>query len=539
MKWLPLGVLLAFACGHGASDPTASPGHHHDMAATTLVHHAVSCGSAEQSAFDEGLTDLHNMSYVRARQTFTAAATAHPDCAMLDWGIAMTWFQPVWPGRPTPDALRAGSEAVVRARAAAVASPAEREYVAAVARFFDSADSPYEQRLHAWATAQQQLAAHVPDDLDAQAFAALSGLATLDKQDKHKAYSDALAIAERLEALLQQHPHHPGLMHYLLHAYDNPALAGRGVDIARAYAETSPDAAHALHMPSHIFVRLGDWHGVIDANVRSAAAALRNPPEPGRVSRDFLHATDYLVYAYLQVGDDDDARAALAQLSPTTEYDRGNGPAAYGLSASPARFALERRAWGEAAALAMRAVPYDWEHYPWAEAETYAARGLGAARNGDAQAAQAAVVELERLQPLIESPWWKTRIGIDHDVVVAWIKHAAGDDAAAEQLLRAAAARELETGKDNVEPGHVVFAVEQLGSFLLERKQPAAALAAFESSLAESPHRFAALYGAGLAAEQAGDMAKAKTYYGDLVNVAGASKRPELAVARAFVSAHP
>jgi len=278
---------------------------------------------------------------------------------------------------------------------------------------------------------------------------------------------------------------------------------------------------------------------VIESNIQSAAAALRHPPKPGFVSRDFLHASDYLVYAYLQLGDDDHAKEALSKIDPTAQYERSNGPASYALAATAARFAIERGAWREAAALVPRAVPYDWEHYPWSEAVTYAARGLGSARSGDAAGAQAALTELERLEPLVQSAWWKGRVHIDHDVVLGWTDYVRGDKAHAEQVMRAAAEREAQTGKDSVEPGHVISAIEQFGDLLLELKRPGEALAEFKTALDESPHRLAALYGAGLSAEQSGNTAEAKRYYSELTSIAGGSKRPELAHAHEYLAAHP
>jgi hypothetical protein len=536
-------AVCAVACGHPTGQDTTAHEHHHDAVSAAAgshgAHLAISCGADAQAAFDQGFSFLHNMDYVRAHDAFAGAIAGHDTCAMLYWGDAMTFFHPLWPGQPTEDAMRSGAAAVAKASAGA-ASASERQYVAAVAAFYEDWEhTAYAARIARWAAAQEQLAEQLPDDIEAQAFAALSALATIDKKDKQKAQVQQLAIGRRLEVLLQQRPQHPGLMHYLLHAYDNPALAHHAVDIARKYAETSPDAAHALHMPSHIHTRLGNWQEVVASNLRSAQAALQHPADGGRVSRDFLHATDYLTYGYLQMGDDDHAREAMSKIDPTTPYELGSGPGAYALAAVPARFALERGAWNEAAALEPRKVPYDWEHYPWAEAVTYAACGLGAARAGDPNVAVAAITELDRLKPLVESPWWQGRVEIERDVIFGWIQYIRGDGVAAEALLRRAADRELAASKDNVEPGHVIAAVEQLGDLLLELKHPEDALAAYKSALVDTPHRFRAVYGAGHAAELAGLVDEAKTYYRDLVAISASSKRPERAHAQAFLQQHP
>jgi tetratricopeptide (TPR) repeat protein len=537
-----LVAACAAACGHPPAHDPGGHGERHHMASEAPglgAHLAISCGADAQASFDQGFSFLHNMDYARAHDSFARAIAAHAECAMLHWGDAMTYFHPLWAGQPTADAMRSGAAAVANARAGQ-ATASERDYIAAVGAFYDDWEhADYATRIARWDAAQKQLAEHHADDIEAQAFAALAALATIDKQDKQKAYDQQLAIGERLEQLLQQRPQHPGLMHYLLHAYDNPALAQHAIEIARKYAETSPGAAHALHMPSHIYTRLGDWQGVVASNLQSAHAALQHPSDGGRVSRDFLHATDYLIYGYLQMGDDDHAREALSKIDPTTPYELTSGPVAYALSAVPARFALERGAWKDAAALEPRKVPYDWERYPWAEAVTYAARGLGAARSGDAAGALAALIELERLKSLIESKWWQGRVQIEEDVITGWLHYVRGDPVAAEARLRHAAESELAASKDNVEPGHVVVAIEQLGDLLLELKRPQDALEAYKSALADTPHRFHALFGAGQAAELAGLVDQAKTYYRDLVAISPASKRLERTHAQAFLQQHP
>ena len=540
-----LYFVIVLGCSGGKSPDHAHHPHHghhgHHVGSASAnpqrgAHLAITCAPEAQKQFDRGFFFLHNMDYVSARKTFEDGASAHAGCAMLHWGVAMTYFQPLWPGQPTKASLEKGSAAIARAQAAmATASALERDFIAAAAAFYDQWDkTDSATRYKNWEAGQRRVVENHPDDIEAQAFWALARLATVDRKDK--TYKEAVAVATKLEELLQKRPEHPGLMHYLLHAYDNPMYAKQAVTIARTYEAVSPDAAHALHMPSHIHVRLGNWQEVIDWNIKSAAAALKHPVE-GRTSRDWLHALDYMTYGYLQQGDDAKAKDAVAKIDPATKYELNSGPGAYGLAATPARYALERKQWKEAADLVVKRVDYTWDQYPWAEAVTHAARGLGAARIGDVKAATAAITELERLLPKIESPWWQGRVQIERDVIAAWIAFAQRDAKRAETMMRGAAQRELASGKDNVEPGHVITAAEELGDLLLDLKRPADALVAFKAALAESPKRFNALYGAGRAAELAGNGVEARAFFEELVAVSVAtSTRPGRAHAQAYLA---
>ena len=350
-------------------------------------------------------------------------------------------------------------------------------------------------------------------------------------------YSQQLKAAESLEKILPQHPEHPGLMHYLLHAYDNPVHARRGVSAAERYESVAPDAPHALHMPSHIYVRLGNWEKVISWNIRSRDSARHQPAPGGKISRHYLHALDYLVYGYLQVGDDQKARAEAVKADAHAEWQLDSGPAAYALAAVPARFAVERRAWSEAAALEPRAVPYSWDRYPWAEAITHAARGLGAARVGDVGAALRSIAELERLEGLTADGWWQGRIRLEKDVISGWIAHEQGNDPDAVERIRQAARQELAAGKLSVEPGHTMFAIEQLGELLLELERPEGALEAFQRSLQDSPKRFHSLFGAGRAAEATGWNELAAEYYFALTDmVTNDTGRPQAKHAARFLA---
>lgn len=539
-------VLFLVACGARGNTDTTSPELGSNDAAIPSEQAAaprgaalsISCGAETQTQFDRGFFLLHNMMYTQARSEFEVAARTDAGCAMLHWGIAMTWFQPLWSGQPTEQALQSGSDAVAKAKSlASSASERDQAYVAAAASYYQAWQKTDTQgRLRNWEVGQRELASRYPDDVDAQAFWALSLLPTADRYDK--TYAQQLKAAQSLEKLLQQRPEHPGLMHYLLHAYDNPAHAHHAAQVAQGYGAVAPNAPHALHMPSHIHVRLGNWKEVVEWNTKSAAAAKEQPAAGGLVSRDFLHAVDYMTYGHLQRGDDRRAKEVVAQIDPKVAYELNNGPAAYALAAAPARFAIERFQWKEAAALPLRPVDYSWDKFPWAEAVTHAARGLGAARTGQVKAAKKSVAELDRLTPLVESPWWKDRIQVDRDVISAWLAHEGGDTARAVELLSAAATKEIAAGKDSAEPGHVICATEQLGYLLLAVKRPKEALAAFQNALEDSPRRFNSLYGAGQAAEAAKLSEEARTYYSQLVEIsAEGTERPGVKLAQAYLSA--
>ena len=530
-------VLFVVACG-GNTRETAIPGHggsdkDEQPRGAALP---ISCDPATQARFDRGFFLLHNMMYTQARTEFEQAAKTDDKCAMLYWGIAMTWFQPLWSGQPTEQALQSGSDAIEKARSIAGTSERDLAYIAAAASYYrdwQKTDSP--SRLRNWEAGQRELASRYPDDVEAQAFWAVSSLATADKYDK--SYAQQLEVARSLEMMLEKRPEHPGLMHYLIHAYDNPAYAQHAAHLAKEYEDVAPQAPHALHMPSHIEVRLGNWSEVIEWNIKSAAAAKDQPAEGGLVSRDYLHALDYLIYGYLQRGDDQNAKDVLGKIDPEIKYQPGFGPAAYALAAAPARFALERGQWNEAAALTARWVDYSWEKFPWAEAVTHAARGLGAARTGNMTAAQGSIAELDRLEALVDSQWWKDRVEIDRDVISAWLAFNSGETKRAVELLTAAAAREIAAGKDSAEPGHVINAAEHLGFLLLELKRPEEALEAFESALKDSPKRFNSLHGAAQAAAAAALADKAKAYYSALVEIsAEGTERQGARDAKAYLS---
>ncbi len=353
-----------------------------DADALGKVNFPVSGSSEVQRPFERGLALLHHMMYAQAEKEFTALANMEPTCAMAHWGIAMTQFHPLWPGGPNEEELKKGWAAVQKAKSLNPQTEREQAFIAAVEAFYqDWKIIGHSERIASWEKTQKKVFQENPDDIDAAALYALSHLATAPKSDKgfiHQKEAGAL-----LDKLFTKNPEHPGVLHYTIHAYDNPMLASRAVAAARAYDKISPDVPHALHMPTHIFVRLGIWPDVVSWNIRSAKAALKYPAN-GSVSHHYPHAIDYLMYAYLQEANDTRAKDLLDEIGGKENYQK-TSVAGYALAAIPARYALERRQWAKAAVLDERSPgAFPWEKFPEVEAITYFARGLGAAQSGNA-----------------------------------------------------------------------------------------------------------------------------------------------------------
>jgi tetratricopeptide (TPR) repeat protein len=342
-----------------------------------------------------------------------------------------------------------------------------------------------------------------------------------------------------MEKLLARAPEHPGLHHYTIHAYDNPMLASRAADVARAYYKLAPDVPHSLHMPTHIFVRLGLWPDVIDWNVRSATAAKRQSVG-GATSLHYPHAMDYLMYAYLQQGLDKMAEDALNKINSVEKYE-DSFASAYGIAAAQARYPLERRQWNDAAALGVRThSSFPWDKYPWYESITYFARGIGAARSGDIQAARKTIETLDTFyKSSVDAgkDYWAVLVDAQRKTVAAWIGLAEGNKDRALETMREAADLEDSVDKHPVTPGAVLPARELLGDMLVLLGKPAEAVEAYEATLRISPNRFNSLYGAGHAAELAGNLEKANAYYSRLVELAkkAESDRPAIKQAKRFL----
>jgi tetratricopeptide (TPR) repeat protein len=376
----------------------------------------------------------------------------------------------------------------------------------------------------------EQLSRQHPDDREAAIFYALALNATALPTDK--TYANQLKAAEILERIFAEQPNHPGVAHYLIHSYDYPPIAERGLSAARRYANIAPSAPHALHMPSHIFTRLGIWQESIDSNRASAAST--------KSHREKLHAMDYMEYAYLQLAQDQAAKRVLDDMHALEKINVEHFVSAYAMAAIPSRYAVERRQWAEAAALTLPHSDFPWKRFPQSEAVLVFARGLGAASSGDVAAAKKDLTRLQELRDaLVEAKlgYWQEQVDIQHQVVAAWLALAEGKPQEALRLMHIAADRENASDKATVTPGPIIPARELLGEMLLAMNEPQQALQAFEASMQVEPHRFWGLYGAARAAESMGDRDKARTFYTQLLAlVEGAdSERPALAATRAFL----
>ncbi len=501
-----------------------------------VVDFQVSCSPTVQAEFDRAVALLHHMTYPQARESFEQIADRDPDCAMAHWGIAMSLFQPLWPTRPGPAELTRGWEAVQKAKALDPPTERERLLVAAVEGFFREPETAdYWTRIRRFEYGMEQAYQRRPEDRETAAFYVLAHLATAQLEG---GTSHQRRAAKILHDIHRDEPKHPGAVHYTIHANDVVGRETESLDIVSSYEDIAPDNPHALHMPTHIFVRLGRWDDVIRLNRRAAAAALRHPA--GRfVWDEYPHAVEYLVYAYLQRGEDEIARTTLAELQATSDL-QPSFKTAFHLASIPARFAVERRAWTEAASLAPRpSRSIAWDDYPWAESVTWLARALGAARTGDRSAASRAVERLASLRAAAEAQgetYFATQIEIARLEAAAWQALAIGRHDEAESLMRGAVELEGSTEKHAVTPGALVPAYELLGDLLLELGRPKDALAAFESSLQTAPRRFNGVLGAARAARQAENTGKAMEYYRALLDVAApGSARLELAEARAYL----
>ncbi|HUJ44918.1 MAG TPA: hypothetical protein VLW52_15070 [Opitutaceae bacterium] len=463
------------------------------------VHFAISGSPAVQADFNRAVALLHSFQYEDAEKAFGALAQANPGMGMASWGIAMCNYHPIW-GPTTRADFERGR--VAAARAATLSAPTERErdYILAMGMYYGNADGlAAAARRSAYEQAMARLHARYPNDIEGTVFFALAILGTAPPVDR--TYAHQRQAAELLNGVLPLAPDHPGVAHYLIHSLDYPPLARLALPAARAYARIAPSSPHAQHMPSHIFTRLGLWNESIQSNLgaREAARQLMARTHPGATHFDGLHAMDYLEYAYLQIGDFASAEKVVAEMAAVTKVDIPLFPAAYGFAATPARYALERHQWAEAAALKVRPDWFPWKDFPWAEAVIHFARGLGAARLGDLETARREQERLGQLQAGLAAAKgdynWADQVEVQRRALGAWIARGDHRDGEAVADLRSAADLEDSTEKHPVTPGAVLPAREQLGDLLLELGQPANAAAEYELVLQRSPGRRNSLHG--------------------------------------------
>lgn len=517
---------------------SAQPLHRHDRD-LGKVEFAISCSPAAQTEFNRAVALLHHMTYPQARAAFQRVTQVDANCAMAHWGIAMTLFQPLWPTRPSAAELRRGREAIQAAEKLGSSTERERFFIQSAAAFFLPDSLDYWQRIGRWEAAAAKVHAAFPQDPEATTFYALAHLAVAPSDARARAHADR--AAELLLAVYEQNPDHPGAMHYLVHANDAAGRERESPDVVHKYDQSAPQNPHALHMPTHIFVRLGEWAGVVRGNLRAAEAALAHPAgDAGQfVWDEFPHAIEYAVYAYLQQGADELAATQVNRLVETARLEP-TFKTAFHLASTQARYALERRAWSEAMALRPREpATLSWDQFKWPEAVTWFARGLGAVHLDDDVSARAAATRLAELESAAsDEPPFARQIGVLRLSVEAWRAHAGKQRDSSLTLMRAAVALEESTPKPPVTPAPTLPASELLGDLLLEQARPTEALAAYQRSLVLYPRRFNSLLGLARAARASGNAWVARKAYEELLIVAeGSTRHAELGEARAFVAA--
>ena len=537
------GVIAACVLTLGASC-LAQEHQHGNGEKLGTVRFTTSCNEVAQKDFNRAVALLHSFQFSRAITGFNTVLGEDATGGVAYWGIALSdWSNPFAPGTKDKSQLQAGRESAEHGKTVGAKTERERAYLAAVGKLYSDYESASQRaRLIAYRDAMREVAAKYPEDHEAQIFYALAIAASEDPTDK--TYAGRLNAGAILEKLFEQEPEHPGLAHYIIHTYDVPALAGRALVAARRYSEIAPDAPHALHMPSHTFTRTGYWQESIDSNMAAAAAARRQ----GQTAEE-LHASDYEIYAYLQTGQDQAARRILDSLpeiasrfDPKAVISGAGGPAVgyFALAAIPARYALERRDWKQAVQLTVRETPF-----PHTDAMTWFARGLGAARLGQAPAASDSATVLQQIRERLlkaNENYWAQQVEIQELAVRAWAALAEGKKEEALRQMKSAAELEDGTEKSAVTPGPLAPARELLGEMLLEMNEPAYALEQFEATLTKEPGRFRAFYGAAHAAQLSENRDASQTYFRELLKVcihADEPGRPEVTEAASQTGLKP
>ena len=534
--WLAPILAALLALGAARSANAQSDAHDLMEGRGRDVSFPVSCGADIQPRFDAALAALHSFWYGQALKEFTAITEAKPDCAMAYWGIAISIWNQIW-APPTPANLTKGSNAIARALALGAKTPREQDYLDALAAFYTDHDKlDHRTRAAAYMRKMEQVAQRYPDDREARIFYALSLLATADGLDK--TYKNQLQAGAILEQIFAEKPEHPGPAHYIIHAYDYPALVDRALAAAQKYAICVTAVPHAIHMPSHTYVLLGRWKDTIESNnAAEIAEADRGTPE------DRIHALDYLVYAHLQLAQDREAKQVLALALKIEDelvarkHDSGLRARPFGIAAMEARWALERLDWSTAATLPPRP-----SRYPNAEAVPHFARAVGLARSGRPDDARADIDRLAALRKTLadaKNLYWARVVDVQLKMANAWVYRALGRDSDAVTLMQEAArAEETSETHDTLSPGPIgMTAHEALGMLLLELGRPAEALQAYEASLGTAKNRLRSFAGAAAAAVRLGNVSTARNYYTSLLELADHSgaTRQELAEAKAYL----
>jgi tetratricopeptide (TPR) repeat protein len=531
IRFLSATAVAATAATVAATLSCAQPAFAQDESDQRLgrVHFETSCNEAAQRRFDRAMRYQHSFWYRQAKEIFEDVAKADPECGMAYWGIALTLLNN--PHGTTPASnLPLGLAAIEKAKAVGAKTQRERDYIDALAVMYVDYDKiDHGRRVQAYLKAMEALAARYPTDDEAQIAYAITLNVAASPADK--TYVNQLKGAAILEPIFKRQPQHPGVAHYLIHLYDYPPIAEKGLDAAMRYSKIAPAAPHAQHMPSHIFTRVGHWKESIAANQASVRAA-----KADNVAGDQLHGQDYMVYAYLQLAQDKNARAVIDDMVQAANVRPDERGGSFALAASPARYMVERGDWQGAAELEVRP-----SNFPFVTATTHFARALGAARAGKPDAAKADIAKLAELRDKLRETkdvYWAEQVDIQGQVASAWLLYAQGNYDEALKALRAAADAEDKTEKSPVTPGPLAPARELYGAMLLERGMAKEALAAFEATLNKEPHRLGATLGAAKAAAALGDNATAHAHYAAAVALTENADpgRAEIAAARAFVA---
>lgn len=491
------------------------------------VHFATSCNETAQRRFDRAMRYQHSFWYSASEEIFQETLKADPECAIAYWGIALSLLYNPHSPVPQPN-LPLGLSAIEKGQELGAKTQRERDYIDALAVMYRDYDKiPHQARVQAYLEKMADLAGRYPDDDEAQIFYAITLNVAAPAGDK--TYANQLKGAAILAPIFERQPRHPGVAHYMIHLYDYPPIAAKGLPAALRYSKIAPNAPHAQHMPSHIFTRVGYWKESVAANAASVDAAKAN-----KETGDQLHGQDYMVYAYLQLGQDKEARSVVDEIE-AAQFGPDAFAAAFARAASPARYAMEREDWKGAANLVVHS-----SKFPHVMAVTYFARAIGAARSGDPNAAKVDADKLAALHDNLreaKNDYWANQVDVQEQAARAWILYAEGNYEDALKAMGSAADAEDKTEKSPVTPGPLMPARELYGLMLLDRGMVNEALAAFESTMSKEPNRYNAYVAAAKAAKAAGDNAKAKAVYENLISTAGAtSERPTLAEAKAFVA---
>lgn len=531
-------VAVSMLCMAAFGDDEKDKDHHHHEELTEAqlgtVHFPISCASSVQQPFERGVALLHSFWYEEAEKEFLDVAKDDPKCAMAHWGIAMSLWHQLW-NHPDAKVIARGSREVkIGQKLSKTANAREQGYVAAAKAFYGgSKKRKQEERAKAYSSAMKKVYESYPDDHEAAAFYALSLLSSEPPKDEGMtSRKEAAAILEKLFAV---EPDHPGVAHYLIHTYDTPSMAELGIPAARRYAQIAPAAPHALHMPSHIFARVGLWQDDIHSNLASIAATRETAAMGMGGEGHQFHAMDFLIYAYLQSGREGEATKLIEEVKAMPPmhdmYGMGFDPRTYALTEFPAAYAIELRHWSEAAAL----LPVDKANTA-DHSVTYWARAIGAARSGNLEQARKDLAEIENIRQKLaaEKKPEAEVIARDYQEASAWVQHAEGKDGEATATLRKLAD---ETDKDDDDP-EAIPAREMLADLLLELKRPQEALVEYRADLKLHPNRFNGLYGAAHSAEAAGQQKDASDYYSALLKSCegGDSTRPELSHAKELLA---